>query len=211
MIGIFVALLILSLQIHYGLIPKEVTVASFLSLAYPYLAVIGVALGFHAVRAPWLLDKEKQEAIDTHLAEKEALVAQLETKAITDKKIDELSDCYFEGCSLLAKCLEDEQIKNTNENALKWGKTTADVVAKTLGKPRLIDFLTAEPQSPPVLMVFNSFLAQETAGFLYARLEKLKEYLKGLDTILPPRRAAQVPIAGEYRERMANEQHETSS
>ena len=48
------------LQIHYGVIQKDQTLASFLSIAYPYLGIIVAAFVFHAVRAPYLIDQERQ-------------------------------------------------------------------------------------------------------------------------------------------------------
>src|SRR5437660_11487680 len=67
-IGAVATILILVLQIHYGIIPKQFTLSSILAVVYPYLLIVACALIFHAVRAPWILDNKRQEEIETLLA-----------------------------------------------------------------------------------------------------------------------------------------------
>lgn len=64
-IGGLYSLIVLYLQIRWRLIPGALTFYGFLSVAMPYLGIIALAFVFHAVRAPWILDQERQRRADT--------------------------------------------------------------------------------------------------------------------------------------------------
>jgi hypothetical protein len=59
-IAVIASLIILFLQLRWGVIPRELTFYGFLSVALPYLGIIALAFIFHAVRAPWIIDKDRQ-------------------------------------------------------------------------------------------------------------------------------------------------------
>lgn len=63
-IAVLASLLILYLQIRWGMIPNQLTLSAFLSIAYPYLWIVGAAFVLHTIRAPFVLDKERQAEID---------------------------------------------------------------------------------------------------------------------------------------------------
>ncbi len=67
-IGGLAAILIVALQINYGMIPKELKLSSVLAIVYPYLAIVAGALVFHVVRTPWLLDEIRRKEIATERA-----------------------------------------------------------------------------------------------------------------------------------------------
>jgi hypothetical protein len=69
-VALLVALLTAGLQIHFGMVPKDKTFPSIVSVAIPLIALIFAYICYHAARTPWLLDKERQQQIANSNAER---------------------------------------------------------------------------------------------------------------------------------------------
>jgi hypothetical protein len=77
-IGALAAILIVALQIYYGMIPKEFKLSSVLAIIYPYLVIVAGALVFHAARAPWVLDEIRRKEVATEKARRLELELELQ-------------------------------------------------------------------------------------------------------------------------------------
>ena len=61
MIGVLLAFAIVLLQIHYGLIPKTLTVQAVLSVGWPYAVLLFILIVIPLARTPFILDEKRQE------------------------------------------------------------------------------------------------------------------------------------------------------
>lgn len=64
-IAVLSSLVILYLQLRWGLTAKDLTFYGYMSIALPYLGIIAAAFIVHAIRAPWILDKDRQRRATT--------------------------------------------------------------------------------------------------------------------------------------------------
>jgi len=60
MIGVLLAFAILLCQIHFGVIPKDLTARNFVSIALPYAVLLGVVVILAIVNAPVKLDATRE-------------------------------------------------------------------------------------------------------------------------------------------------------
>ena len=83
-ISILSATFILILQIHFGMIPKDLNFAAWVSVVTPYLGIIIVSFLIEFVRSPYILDRMKQIDYDEK-KRRELAAAQLETGVMEEK------------------------------------------------------------------------------------------------------------------------------
>jgi hypothetical protein len=86
-IGVILAFAILLLQIHYGVIPKTLTFQAVMSLVWPYGILLLGLIAVSAMRIPVLLDRKRQQEVESVRSEKEILSSELveQKKSSEDK------------------------------------------------------------------------------------------------------------------------------
>jgi hypothetical protein len=76
-IGAVLAILIVALQIYYGLIPSSLSVAAIKSLAWPYLFVIAVLILIAMAKAPVQLDELRRSDIASMQTDRRVLADEI--------------------------------------------------------------------------------------------------------------------------------------
>lgn len=87
MIGVILAFAIVLLQIHYGLIPKTLTVQAVLSVAWPYAVLLFILIIIPVVRTPVILDRRRQQETEVIASEKENLSKELAEQRVRKIKL----------------------------------------------------------------------------------------------------------------------------
>jgi hypothetical protein len=170
-IAIALALCILFLQIRWGLIARELTLYGYLSVGLPYLGVLIVAVIFHAIRTPWLLDTELRTEI-------EELKIRLAAEIPIEDKIEKINDVVLRGYELLAKCQDESAVLSLKE-LMEWMGRGMGSLATYVGTTESTAFAHCLKSLPPNCTV-SSEEHRTACAFIYPRLEKLEKHLARL-------------------------------
>jgi len=90
-VGATLALLILIAQIQLGIVSKDAIRVNLLAIMWPYVALIGIFILYHLVRAPWLVS-------NAHLEKYVDLAARAEE---TQKELEDAQSRIYDGRPLL--------------------------------------------------------------------------------------------------------------
>lgn len=81
MIGLLLAFAVFVLQWHFGLISVTQVDSIWKSVWLPYVLLLGFFTLFQLIRAPWRLDQERELAYEKEKLRREAVEAELDSKA----------------------------------------------------------------------------------------------------------------------------------
>lgn len=139
---------------------------------------VAVLLLVNFVRAPYLLDAQRQTVIDGLSIELEGVNTKLKRKGDKEESVQRLMDCYLQGWTWFCDYNEGRDLDRPGIK--KWVSSTIDVVIEEVGKPLALDFTTCEIQCPDGV-TYRSEGDRRMVGMLYAPLERLKEYMKRVE------------------------------
>jgi hypothetical protein len=170
-IALCAALIILALQIRFGLIPKELTWYGFLSVAAPYLVIAALSIIFHALRVPWITDTELR-------AEIEELKIKLAAEIPLEEKINRLNAVVTRGYELLFKYQDESSSTSLNE-LMHWMGLGMGNIQACVGQQESLAFGHCLKQLPPNCPVVSE--EHRTAlSFLYPRIRRLEKHVEKL-------------------------------
>src|SRR5208283_2573192 len=122
-IGALLAISILALQIHYGVIKQGEIQVNFWSVAWPYAALVCALFLYHLIRAPWELHQKLEQEIDALTAFK---------KEVEDKEVE----LVLIRCNYVPNVIHIDRITTQGGQSIFRPLEKAESVTVTFGNPR---------------------------------------------------------------------------